>query len=278
MILIADSGSGKTDWILRSDKILIPFKSIGLNPNFLSDQQLKKHIVHTFKKVKRAEVKRIFFYGAGCGSRVNRIRINKILGVVFPNASISVQSDLLAAARSSFGRGKGIACILGTGANSGIYDGKLITRTVPSLGFIMGEEGSGNWIGRQLLKAFYERAMPARLSKKFKRTFNTDLPDVIEKIYRRERPTAYLASFAPFAIENRKDHFIRKILKEGSLLFADRYIRPLRHNTRSPIRFTGSIAYFLKDEVKNALGTIGYRNITFQRSPIPGLVQYHSKV
>ena len=215
MILIADSGSTKTDWVLcDSGNIITRIKTQGLNPTIQSSEAILAVLVEELAgKLDTDAPESIFFYGAGCAYENANKRMLNALEAVFKTKNIHIHSDLLAAARALCGHEEGIACILGTGSNSCLFDGKEIIDNIPSLGFILGDEGSGAHLGRQLVGDCIKKQLSKNLREKFFKEYNLDKATILERVYHTPLPNRWLASFTPFMYENRKEAEIQTLLK-----------------------------------------------------------------
>ena len=208
MILVVDSGSTKTDWISvnQNGDELFSTQTLGLNPQVLSSAILKERIINNFELYQnRSKVTHLYFYGAGCGVESPQLRIRKLFKEVFNNADISIKEDTYAAvyAASKLNE-KSIICILGTGSNCTYFDGKNIEQRVDSLGYVLMDEASGNFFGKQLLRSYYFNEMPRNLAKEFEKEYDLSPDTIKENIYRRENPNTYLASFSRFLIKNKE--------------------------------------------------------------------------
>jgi glucosamine kinase len=277
MILIADSGSTKTDWRLIDDrKKIIQFRTAGLNPFFLTSGEIKEIIQTEFSpEVHPEAVDRIFFYGAGCSSKEKCDVIKEALKSRFLNAEIEVYSDLLAACHSLFGTNEGIVAILGTGSNSCFYNGSEIARQVPSLGIILGDEGSGSHIGKRLLQGVFYRELPEQLLKKFDDRFHLSKEDVLEAVYRKKLPNQFLASFAHFAFQQRNEPSISKLIYTCFKEFFEHHISGYDAEGRYPIHCTGSIAYNFSEIFRQVAADKKIKVGTITESPISGLSLYY---
>lgn len=249
MLLVADSGSTKADWILtRSDNEIIPFRTRGINPFFLSE----KDIIQVFQNASEIqeyvdEVKEIYFFGAGCSSPDRREIISNALTKVFKNAFVSVDIDIIASIYATCGSSAGICCILGTGSNISYFDGTKIHDSKHGLGYILGDEGSGTFFGRKLLTAFLYGTMPDELSSSFREKFKVDKEAVIKRIYQQPSPNSFLATFAPFMSDHIDHPFIIQLLRSGIEEFVETNIKSYPDYKRQICHFVGSIAFHFKD-------------------------------
>ena len=273
MKLILDAGSTKTEWILMDgNAVTNRFQTEGFNPNYSDIQILAK----TCKDVSLPDkIQSIHYYGTGCGSEKNCQLINKVFQQRFPKAEIHVTHDLMAVCHAVLGNEKGIACILGTGSNSCVYDGENITEKAVSLGYLLGDEGSGMHIGREVVRAYLYGFMPEDLRQKFAETYPLELPDFIQMLYHNAQPSRYLASFAKFAGENQSHPFIHALVKRCFQSFIEAFVLRFEDCKSMKISFVGSIAFHFQDILKE---TISDNNLTLGivlQMPAEGLVRYY---
>ncbi|MCS6796718.1 MAG: N-acetylglucosamine kinase [Raineya sp.] len=276
--LIADSGSSKTDWAIVSHQGLQEqFQTIGINPYFWTYEQIQEEIwANVAPHVSELEVEQIFFYGAGCSNAEKKQVVASALHKVFPNAHIVVEHDLLAAARALCGKTAGIACILGTGSNACVFDGSQITAQPINLGFWLGDEGSGGYIGKKLLKAFLHQELPEELYQKLKENYLIDIADVLENAYQKPFPNRYFASFAPFALQNAEHPFIQSLLYKGFEDFLSKYVAKLPNVETLPIHFVGSIAVVFEGLLRECLQKRKWQLGKILKIPMEGLIKYHT--
>jgi len=277
MRLIADSGSTCTDWHLITSKGQVEeYTTIGLNPYFVPTAEMMTAVDGGLSaKLDLAKVDEVFFYGAGCSSEEKCIQVNEALASVFANAKIEVNHDLMGAARAALGNSSGIVAILGTGSNSALYDGQEIVENIPSLGFVLGDEGSGAHMGKKLLKAYLSSQLGETISEQLKSEYNLTRERILDAIYSQPRPNTYLASFAKFIGDNRQDSQIDKLARSSINNFFERHICRYPGFEDQPLGFVGSIAHHFSDVIKDianekdiALGKIIVK-------PIGELVEYH---
>lgn len=280
MIIIADAGSTKIEWaVLSADRhIELQFSTSGHNAAVCADGVLSGLIRKeaTILVTLSEDIREIHYYGAGCaGTHCDRIAAE--LSTLFPRAVCKVSSDMLAAARALCGHEPGIACILGTGSNSCLYDGERITANVPPLGFILGDEGSGAVLGRRLIGQIFKRQFSDNVISLFREEYpDTDIPGIISRVYRSERPNAYLASFAPF-LSRHTD------IAEIDSFVTDEFERFFRFNVmayegadRLPVNFIGSIALHFEPQLRAAAARYGCRIGHIEKAPMSALIKYHS--
>ena len=279
MKLIIDCGSTKADWvILNGEEVVLKFQTEGFNPNYTDKNTILSIILdNTSYKVYIQEITEIYFYGTGCGNQENCNLVEGILNSVFPNANIIVTHDLMAACHALFGDKEGIACILGTGSHSCHYDGKEIIDKAVSLGYIIGDEGSGNHIGKQLLRDYFYKKMPAELSEMFEKEYDINITSVIDNIYHKTQASRYLASLSRFAYENKKHDYIKVICSKCFDEFIEYFILKYETPKDLEIGFVGSIAYYFQDLLSERLENHKLRLGKVIKSPIEGLIEYHSR-
>lgn len=277
MILLADSGSTKTDWLLL-DHEPTAFQSAGFNPFY----QTQEVILETLRREVLAhtepnEVRQIFFYGAGCANAVTSLPVTHALAALFPSAeTIEVNSDLLAAARALCGREAGIACILGTGANNALYDGEKIVNNIGSLGFWLGDEGSGGYLGKQLVVGYLQNELPAGLHEAFQKSYpEVTRLSILERAYRQPFPNRYFASFSTFLGQHLTDPFIGTLVGGAFRTFLDMYVGKHPNAATLPVHFTGSVAHHFRDILGKVLVEKNLQLGTIQKSPMPGLLRFH---
>ena len=281
MILVVDSGSTKTDWISIDDKgsVLFSTQTLGLNPQVLSSEILNERIINNYDLYQnRKEVTKLFFYGAGCGVSSSKKRIDKIFREIFSNAELDIKEDTYAAVYSAFKPGdSSIVCILGTGSNCTYYNGKDIEQRVVSLGYILMDEASGNFFGKQLIRSYYFREMSEEHSSAFENEFDLDPDTVKENIYRKENPNAYLATFAKFLIDRKNHPIMKGIIRNGLKRFIEHQILQFDNCKEVPIHFVGSISFYLQDEIKDILADYELTIGRIIKRPIDGLLNHHKQ-
>ena len=282
MILVVDSGSTKTDWIAVNSKgeTLFSTQTLGLNPQVLSSSILKERIINNFDLYQnRNDVTHLYFYGAGCGVDSPQKRIHRVFDEIFIKSKIIIKEDTYAAVYAAAEMGeKSIVCILGTGSNCTYFDGKEIEQRVTSLGYILMDEASGNFYGKQLIRSYYFKTMPEDLAKEFEQEYNLS-PDMIkENIYRRENPNTYLATFSRFLIKHKKNELFQDIISKGLERFINHQILQFENAKNIPIQFIGSISFYLKEEIEKALALKGLTMGRIVQRPIDELVNYHKNL
>ncbi len=275
--LIADSGSTKTEWcLLKYNKPTI-FTTQGMSPYFVNSEQVEQIIkTEVFPFLKNNKIDEIYFYGTGCKNPTNIKMFKKVFGKLFPDAFSVVDNDLSGAAKGLCGKEKGIACILGTGSNSCYYNGKKIVKNSPGIGFILGDEGSGAYLGKKVIQHFLYNIFDEDLRARFDAKFVTNDSEILESVYKKPLPNRYLASFAIFLAENRGHYMIENIIEDGINDFFYTHIITYRESQKLPIHFTGGIAYGFKEEVVQLCKNYDLQVGNILRSPMEGLIRYHS--
>lgn len=277
MILIADSGSTKTSWCLSGKNgVTEYFSTNGINPFFRSTEEIVEELQEKLMTKITAEVSQIFFYGAGIINEEKGNVIKLALNQLFPLAEIDVQSDLLAAARSTLSKKKGIACILGTGSNSCFYDGEKITEHIPPLGFILGDEGSGAVLGRFLVGDYLKGIMPEKIAQKFNTQFPLNYADFLDGVYKKKNPNQFLAQFVPFLNKNRNDPYCVNLIENSFEEFVKRNISRYSNFQEQEISFVGSVAFYFHEQLKNVLNKNKLHLKTVLKEPLNGLLKFHT--
>ena len=280
MILIADCGSTKIDWcILKGDKLVKQFFTTGVNALLMPEDKIRATFETELKpQVEGSEIFEVYYYGAGCLSEEICSNVSRSIASVIPSATtISVNSDLLAAARALCGRNPGIACILGTGSNSCYYDGEKICDNVSPLGYILGDEGSGAVLGKLLVGDVLKTQLPAELCEKFLKQFNLDRMKIIENVYKKPAPNRFLASLSPFLIQNIEEPAIHRLVLNAFKSFFVRNIENYANFKEVPVSFVGSVGFYYREVLDEAAKALDITIGTVIKSPMEGLLKYHSK-
>ena len=277
MMLIADSGSTKTDWCVILDNT--PIKRIGtkgLNPFFQSEEEIQQELTHSLlPQLPEGTIDSVYFYGAGCTPEkapTLRRAIADSLPVV---GNIKAYSDMLAAARGLCGREAGITCILGTGSNSCFYDGKEIVNHISPLGFILGDEGSGAVLGKLLVGDILKNQLSPAIKEVFLKQFDLTVPEIIDRVYRQPFPNRFLASLSPFIAQHLEEPGIRQLVLGSFIAFLRRNVMQYDY-PQYPAHFIGSVAHCYKEILQEAAQETGIRIGKILQSPMEGLIQYHS--
>ena len=278
MRLIVDSGSTKTDWIcLNHDNLVFETQTLGLNPQVLDEHIIEERIINNYDLYQnRKNISHLFFYGAGCGTTQPKKLIKKVFESIFTNAKISVKEDTYAAVYSTATKGKkSIVSIIGTGSNCTYFDGENIHQKVTSLGYVLMDDASGNYFGRQMIRDYFFEKMPFDISQKFSESFNLDPNIIKDKLYKKPNPNTYLAKFAKFIVENKNNPYCSELIKKGFNLFITNQIEQFTDCKKIPLHFIGSISFYLKNELNECLKKRGMILGNVLKKPIDGLVEYH---
>lgn len=277
-ILIVESGSTKTDWcLLKSGKTKMYFTQ-GINPLLLNDEQIVE-IFQNELKLNPAKIKmdEIYFYGAGVHNELNKKRIKKLLSFYFNTKKIECHSDMIAAARATCMNEKGIVCILGTGSNSCSFNGKKIDYKTLALGYILGDEGSGNHLGKKVLQYYLHEIFDKDLNKEFEKKYEHNLDNIFENLYKKNFPNRYLANFASFIFEQRGHYMIENIAEDCINEFFINHILRYPFVQKRTIHFTGTVAFYLRDIIENLCLQYGLNYGKIIQKPIKGLIAFHKR-
>lgn len=277
MIIVADSGSTKTDWVLLHADGALAVSSMGFNPLYHSEELIFEESKKAMDKhqVDYAAVDALYYYGTAVWDEEKAAKIHRALQRLFPAAAIEVEHDLLGAARATCGRDPGIACILGTGSNTCLFDGRLVTDNVVNLGYFVGDEGSGAHLGKELLRCYFYRELPTDLLQAFEAHVPGGQAEILDNIYNQPSPNVYLASFTRFLGEYQSHFFIQKLIYRSFAEFIDRNVRKYPDHLRLPVHFIGSVAYYFQEILKIILEERGMYPGVFILKPIDTLVHFH---
>jgi N-acetylglucosamine kinase-like BadF-type ATPase len=276
MKLIADSGSTKTAWKLISTSGQVDdIKTAGINPFFRTEEDIFQELSEKLLPETGHDVQEIYFYGAGIVNAEKGDIIRHALLRMYPQATCEAHSDVLGAARALFGDEAGIACILGTGSNTCLYDGKRIAMGISPLGFILGDEGSGAVMGRKLLGDYFKEVMPLRLREEFAKRYELTRDEALNRVYRTEKPNQFLAQFVPFLSEHRNSVYCQEFVQQNFMEFFERNVVKLPSFSHYKIGFVGSVAFHFSEILSNTASYFGYENITILKDPIDGLETYY---
>jgi glucosamine kinase len=277
-ILLADSGATKCEWCLAETKKRT--KTVftqGISPYFLNTSQietiLRTELVPNLKKVPTVEA--VYYYGTGCKNPDNVKIVKKAIASVFPDADVQVTDDLMGAARALCGDEKGIACILGTGSNSCYYNGKKIVKNSPGIGYVLGDEGSGAYLGRKVLQYFLYDTFDEELRYKFDAKYATTNVEILENVYKKPLPNRYLASYTLFLAENRGHYMVENIIEDGLNDFFFNHLCKYTESWKLPIHFVGGVSFAFSDVIKDLCHSYEFELGTILKNPMEGLIQYH---
>jgi glucosamine kinase len=277
-ILVADSGATKTEWSLLSNGKKKTVITQGLSPFFLNTTQIIDILdKELWKKLKEVPIQEIYFFGTGCSNTENNKIVAKALKNQYPKATIQVDHDMMGAAKSLCHSSKGVACILGTGSSACFYDGKKITKNRTGLGYALGDEGSGSYLGRKVIQHYLYETFDADLHATFEHQYKLTRKDILDKVYKEPFPQRYMASFTHFLSENRGNYMIENILEDGINDFFFKHIIKFNESWKYPIHFVGGIAYTFKDIVKDLCYNYGLQLGTIHKRPMDGLIKLYQK-
>ncbi|MCL1821994.1 MAG: ATPase [Prolixibacteraceae bacterium] len=276
MIIIADSGSTKTTWCFvnpKNEPTRI-VKTQGINPFYQSQKEILS-LLRAELQAPTEKVSAIFFYGAGCANEKVNAHITGALSDFFGTSQITVESDLLAAARSLCQRSEGIACILGTGSNSCYYDGEKICTKIFTPGFILGDNGSGSQMGKRLLTGILKKQLPQNIVDCFFETYKTTPSEIMENIYQKPFPNRYAARFAQFIFHHISEKSLHDIVSDEFSLFFREYVLPYPSASELPVHFTGSVAWHFRHILAQTAKSFNLEISKIAENPMEGLLRYH---
>lgn len=276
--LIADSGSTKTGWcLIKGDRKKI-FATQGISPYFLNSDQIQLILIKELKPhIQKIIIDEIYFYGTGCGNPENAKLVKIAIKKIFPEAKVNVDHDLMAAAKALCANEKGIACILGTGSGSCYYNGKKIVETRPGLGYILGDEGSGAYLGKKVIQHYLYNIFDNDIKARFDKKFEKNSFEILNAIYKEPLPNRYLASFAIFLAENRGHYMIENIIEDGLNDFFLNHIIKYNESRTLPVSFIGSIAFGFKDVLENLCNNYQLQKGKVLKDALAGLAAYHKE-
>jgi glucosamine kinase len=276
--IIADSGATKCQWTLIMGNEKKTITTVGISPYFLSTDEIVEAINKCFqKKIDVQKIDAVYFYGTGLSNPANVASIKKALKKVFSKATLDIQTDLVAVARATCQNNKGVACILGTGSNTGFYNGKKIVKNSPGLGYVLGDEGSGAYLGKKVLQYYLYKTFDEELMHAFENKYKLNKDQILDAIYKQPLPNRYIASFAAFLSEHRGHYMIENIIEDGINDFFFTHLNKLNESWLHPIHFTGSIAYVFRDVVKQLASGYELEIGKIVKSPMEGLIEFHKK-
>ena len=275
--LIADSGATKTEWCLLNGSKKTIFITQGMSPYFISAEQMETILITELKpRLKKINIDEIYYYGTGCANPGNVKVVEKVFKNIFAETKIEVTHDLMAAAKALCGDEKGIACILGSGSNSCYYNGKKIVKNSPGLGYILGDEGSGAYLGKKIIQYYLYNTFDEDLRSRFDAKFVTNSTEILNSVYKNPLPNRYMASFAIFLAENRGHYMIENIIEDGLNDFFFNHIYKYKESWTLPVHFVGSIAYGFKDVLVEMCKSYQLELGKVIKNPMQGLIEYHT--
>ncbi|MBC7626310.1 N-acetylglucosamine kinase [Ferruginibacter sp.] len=278
IILIADSGSTKAEWCLINGIKKKKIFTQGMSPYFLNREQIQQILATELKtKLNGVEPDEVYYYGTGCINPENVKLIKTALKTTFPKARLFVDNDLMGAAKALCGNEKGVACILGTGSNSGYYNGKKIIKNSPGLGYILGDEGSGAYLGKKVIQYYLYNTFDPDLMDRFNAKYNTTSIEILDAVYKHPLPNRYLAGFVSFLVENRGHFMIENIIEDGFNDFFFNHVYKYRESWIMPVHFIGSVAFGFKDILKEMCDAYELQLGRVLKNPMEGLIHFHSQ-
>ena len=280
MFLLADSGSTKTDWrLIAANQNTHQMSTDGINPYFETSAAIVDKLrVQLLPALAADTITEIHYFGTGCNSLASCGTVTNALRVLFPNLQlVEVDSDMVGAARGAGRDEPGIVCILGTGSNACCYDGHQITRSAQSLGFWLGDEGSGGYLGKTLVRDFFQQRLPNDLRVRFDNQYHLDRPTLLEHAYQKPFPNRYFAAFTPFLAEHIAHPYIQTLVLDGFRQFLTIYVARFPEYQQWPVHFVGSVAYYFRPQLEQAMVELGGNMGRILKSPGDGLVAYYEK-
>ena len=277
MIIIADSGSTKCSWAIcdKNGQIVERCSTIGFNPYFIKSSQVLNHLQNSDLKEIKDSVDEVYFYGAGCSSKKMNDIIEKPFVEFFSNAQVNIHHDLDAACYSMYDGEPAITGILGTGSNSCFFDGEKIYENAPSLGFMLGDEASGNNFGKKLLCLYFNNVLDEDLKQKYEESYETDIAQINLNVYNNSRANVYLAKFFPFVSENKSHPQMHTLIMKTLDEFFKLHICCFEDFKKVKVNFIGSVAFFLKDEIEKVAQKYNCEIGRIVKNPIDRLIKYH---
>lgn len=277
-ILIADSGSTKCEWCLlvngKKKTVLTP----AMSPYFVSEEEMIQTLTKLLlPKIKSTPIDQLYFYGTGLGNPANVIIMKKVFKQLFPKTKTEINTDLLGIARASCGNEKGIACILGTGSNACYYNGKKIVSISPGLGYVLGDEGSGAYLGKKVIQYYLYKTFDEELMGRFQKRFGETHASILENVYKKPLANRYLASFALFLAENRGHFMIENIIEDGLNDFFFTHLYKFKESWTQPIHFVGSVGFGFRDVLKELCNSYELELGKVLKTPMSGLLAYHKQ-
>ncbi|MBA2744896.1 MAG: N-acetylglucosamine kinase [Flavisolibacter sp.] len=273
--LIADSGATKAEWCLLNNGRKKTIFTQGISPYFLSTAQITALLEKELVKKLKVPVDEIHYYGTGCANPDNARIVKLALKKVFPEAKTQVNTDLMAAARAVCGHEKGIACILGTGSNSCYYNGKTIVKNSPGIGYVLGDEGSGAYLGKKVIQYFMYDTFDEDLRARFLAKFAVTPAEILDQVYKKPLPNRYLASYAMFLAENRGHFMIENIIEDGLNDFFFQHLCKYSEVWKYPVSFVGSVSAGFKDVILGLCDSYEFEPGVILKNPMQGLVHFH---
>jgi N-acetylglucosamine kinase-like BadF-type ATPase len=279
MIAVVYSGSNYADWRLADkDTVIAAFRTGGINPYLNDEKSIIQLLGKNINLIHHAEeIKRIYFFGAGALSPELKTVVHNALSAFFKFGKVTVEHDISAAAIACCKNSPGIISIIGSGSNAAWYDGRRVKPNNYGLGYILADEGSGNWLGRQLLKGFMNETLPESIRKKFVKKYDFDRKSLLEKIYRQKQPALFLSSFTDFFLENKEDNYVKATVRHGFDKLVNTYLLPLHdEHPEAFLYFAGSVAAGFQSQLFEAAAYANLKIANIIKEPINNLLTYYS--
>ena len=275
--LIADSGATKAEWCLLDGRRKKMIFTQGISPYFLTAEQIQALLLKELCPfLKKISIDEVHYYGTGMRNPKNVSMLKKCLQKIFVNGDIEVSDDMLAAARGLAGNKKVMACNLGTGSFCCYYDGKKIAKRSPGIGYILGDEGSGAYLGKKVIQYYLYNIFDSELRNKFNRKYSTQPVDILENVYRKPLANRYMAGFSLFLSDNRGHYMIENIIEDGLNDFFFNHLLKYKETSSLPVSFVGGVAYGFRDKIKELCDTYEFQLGKIIRNPMEGLIEFHS--
>ena len=276
--LIADSGATKTEWRLVGKTKPKSFFTSGISPYYMTQTQIEALLLKELpKSVFQKKIDEVFYYGTGCKTKAKAAVVRKALANLFSKSKIQVTHDLMGATIALCGKSSGIACILGTGSNSCFFNGKKIVFNSPGLGYVLGDEGSGAYLGKKVVQHFLYSTFDDFLYDSFLKEFKTDKEEILHRVYKEAFPNRYLAGFAKFLSLHRGHYMVENIIEDGLRSFFDQHLQVYPQRLKYPVHFVGGVAYHFRDKIAELCIDYGLSLGKVLKQPMAGMVTYHSK-
>jgi N-acetylglucosamine kinase-like BadF-type ATPase len=279
MIAVVYSGSNHADWRLADkERTIASFRTNGINPYFDDEKRIIQLLSKNINLIHHAEeIKRIYFFGAGASSTQLKTTVYNAFSAFFKFGKVTVEHDISAAAIACCKNTPGIICICGSGTNAGWYDGRRVKPNNYGMGYILADEGSGNWLGKQLIKGFMNETLPENINKKFIQRYDFDRKSLLEKVYRQKQPALFLSSFTEFFMDNQEDSYIKEVLKNGFGKMINTYLLPLHdEHPEALLYFAGSVAASFQNSLHEAVADAKLKIANIIKEPINNLLTYYS--
>ncbi|MFD2743645.1 N-acetylglucosamine kinase [Sphingobacterium populi] len=276
MILVADSGSSSSEWMLHlPDSDPLSFRTKGLNPYFVSEKEIARVLGEVPEIIPYiSEVHEVYFFGAGCSTPDRREIVSNALSAIFPDAFIAVETELMGTAYATLGTQPGIVCNIGTGSDMSFFDGEYLSASLHGNGYVLGDEGSGAWFGKQLIMDFLYGTMPRDVAKLFEEQYHVTKEVVVKNVYQKDRPNAYLASFVPFMDQNRLNPYIDTLLRNGFDEFVRTHIMTYPSYAEHECNFVGRVAFHFDMQLRDVCELHGVNVGRILKSPIKPLFDF----